>query len=398
MRVFIAPCGIGLGHVARSHPIARELNRRHITTVFSTYLDGLDYARRNHLPTVEAVPISFRVTNDGTVDFKLTAATSGFSLGVRTLLRQITREIRYMKQFKPNVVLSDSRASSLLAAWLLQIPVILMLNQFSVEIIRKPSSRQLSILDRLFFLIANLGWLFIGTLIELVWGKSQVILIPDLPHPYTISLGNLAIPRRYNGKIKLIGPIVSHHNYNPSDLKRKLKLSSKKPAIYAAVSGPRVERTVLANLLKQTLSVLSSKYDVTLSTGNPEGTPRPYLSNGIRVFDWIPNQDDYIMSSDVIISRAGHGTIMKSLAYGKPMLLIPIPDHTEQYGNAKRAETLRVAKIVDQKRVNPQVLDSLIQSLLGKEAQENAMRIRLSTLSLRGVELACNVIENVATR
>jgi UDP:flavonoid glycosyltransferase YjiC (YdhE family) len=171
-----------------------------------------------------------------------------------------------------------------------------------------------------------------------------------------------------------------------------------KPVIYAAISGPKIERTVLATLLKEALGPLSSKYDVTLSRGDPEGNPKPYLSNGIRVFDWIPNQDDYIIASDVIIGRAGHGTIMKSLVYGKPMLLIPIPDHTEQHGNAKRAESLRVARILAQKELNSQMLDSSLQELLSKETQENAMRISQSASPLRGIQFACDLIENMATR
>ena len=170
LRVYLAPCGIGLGHITRVQPIGNELNRRGVETVYSTYLDGLDYARSNSLPTYEAVPISFQVTNNGAIDFKRTAATSGFSLGIRRLLEQVVKEIQYLKQFKPDVVLSDSRASSLLAARLLRIPVALVLNQFRVEIIRRPSGRRLTPLDRIFFFIANVGWMFVRTAIQLVWG------------------------------------------------------------------------------------------------------------------------------------------------------------------------------------------------------------------------------------
>jgi len=31
----------------------------------------------------------------------------------------------------------------------------------------------------------------------------------------------------------------------------------------------------------------------------------------------------------MVVSRAGHGTVMKTIMLGKPMILIPIPDHTE---------------------------------------------------------------------
>ncbi len=400
MRVYMAPCGIGLGHMTRVHPIAEELNHRGIKTVYSTYLDGLDYAKHNHLPTYEAVPINFKVTSDGTIDFKMTAATSGFSLGIRTFLRQVIKEIQYLKQFGPDVVLSDSRASSLVAARLLRIPVALMLNQFRVEIIRRPSGRQLALLDRLFFFIANIGWLFIRTAIQLVWGRSQVILIPDLPAPNTISLGNLAIPRRYDGKVKLIGPIFENH-HNSKDrkslLRRRLRFDSKRPMIYAAVSGPKVEREVLARILLDAFHRMSRDYQIVLSRGNPEGDNRRDSVNGVKVFDWIENQDDYIEASDVVVGRAGHGTIMKSLAHGKPMVLVPIPDHTEQYGNAKRAKSLHVAEMIDQNTLNHDTLKSTIQRILESEDyHENSIRIGRHAVSMQAVSTACDLIANLA--
>ena len=242
MRVYMAPCGIGLGHITRLQPIAEELQRRGDQVIFSTYLDGLAYARRMGIPTFEAVPLNFKVTTDGTIDFKMTAATSGFSLGIRTFLKQVTREIQFIKQFRPDVVVSDSRASSLIAARLMRIPVALMLNQFRVEIMRRPTNRKLTVHDRLFFFIANIGWLFVRTAIGIVWGKSHVILIPDLPAPHTIAVGNLAIPKRYNGKVKLIGPTIERSGEPTEDqsaAKRSLKLSADRPLIYAAAGVTR---------------------------------------------------------------------------------------------------------------------------------------------------------------
>ena len=396
----MAPCGIGLGHITRMHPIAKELNARGIVSVFSTYLDGLQYAKQYGLPTFEAVPINFRVRNDGTIDFKMTAATSGFSLGIRRFLRQIVFEIRFMKLFKPDMVFSDSRASSLVASWLLRIPVILMLNQFRVEIMHRPSVSRLSLFDRFFFIIANLGWLFVRTAIQIVWGRSQTILIPDLPAPYTISLGNLAIPKRYNGKVKLIGPIVEKGNMpsvNIRQVRKRLGLTAKKPIIYAAVSGPRVEREVLTKLLIKALSRVSRKYEVIVSKGKPDGSLYPHRSNGLRIFDWIQNQDDYILASDLVVSRAGHGTIMKSLVYGKPMVLVPIPDHTEQYGNARRAEALNVARIIDQSKLSGDTLHTALNEVLTEpEYTTNAKRVQRNVASLDAIRIACDFVEHTA--
>ena len=382
------------------HPIAKELNARGILTTFSTYLDGLQYARQHALPTFDAIPINFRVRNDGTIDFKMTAATSGFSLGIRRFLRQIVFEIRFMKLFKPDIVISDSRASSVVASWLLRIPVILMLNQFRVEIIHRPSERRLSLFDQFFFIIANLGWLFVRTAIQIVWGRSQMILIPDLPAPYTISVGNLAIPKRYDGKVKLIGPIVETENVQSvsvTQLRKRLSLNSAKPIVYAAVSGPKIEREVLTRILIKALSQLASKYEVIVSKGEPNGALDPLRLNGLKIFDWIQNQDDYIMASDVVVSRAGHGTIMKSLVYGKPMILVPIPDHTEQYGNARRAEILNVARIIDQNKVNSEILDTVLDELLTEpEYITNAKRVQKNVASMHAIKLACDLVEYTA--
>jgi UDP:flavonoid glycosyltransferase YjiC (YdhE family) len=394
----MAPCGIGLGHITRAVPIAKELNARGVETVFSTYLDGLEYAKHIHLPTYEAVPIYFKLTNDGAIDFKMTAATSGFSLGVRRFLRQVTREIDYMKQFKPDVVFSDSRASSLVAARLLRIPVVLMLNQFRVEIIRRPTGRKLSPLDRLFFFIANIGWLFVRTALQLVWSRSQIILVPDLAAPFTISAGNLAIPRRYNGKVKLIGPIIEN-DQQEATLNHRGQVRGRKPLVYAAVSGPKVERRILSRLLTDVLGALAKEYNVVISRGEPNGHRTPRLRNGVRVHDWIDDQDSLIEKSEVVISRAGHGTIMKSLIHGKPMILIPIPDHTEQYGNARRAKSLNVAEIIDQPELDSATLKAAIDEILQSELYRNSCAaIRVEAAAMHAVQAACDGIIRVAPR
>ena len=400
MRVYVAPCGIGLGHITRCEPIANALASSGAEVVYSTYLDGLDYARKIGLPTLPTVPIGFRVKEDGTVDFKMTAATSGFSLGVRRFLRQVTAEIRNIKRFRPQVVLSDSRASSLIAAKLLGVPVALILNQFRVEIVGKPSAKGIRLVDRLFFLIANIFWTFFRTVLGGVWARSDLMLIPDFSPPYTISASNLTIPKRYRKKVKLIGPIVpvEPSGLPPQDaLKASLFFASRKPLIYAAVSGPKMERNVLSDLLSHTLSEFPSEYEVVLSRGEPAGASAPIRNGNLTVYEWVENQYELLKASDVVISRAGHGIIMKAITLGKPMILIPIPDHTEQYGNATRAHRLGLAEVLPQREVSAERLLDTTKKLLHSRAH-TTQSLRQTAFGTHAIETAAHEITNLASR
>lgn len=254
---------------------------------------------------------------------------------------------------------------------MLGVPAALLLNQFRVEIVKKPSARRIGAVDRLFFFVANIFWMLFRTVLGGVWARSNLMLIPDFPWPYTISASNLAIPKRYEKKVKLIGPVVS---MKPSDLppqdtlKTSFLFDSRKPLIYAAVSGPKTERTILSALLTQHLRRFPSEYEIAMSRGEPNGKSALVRDGNLAVHDWVENQYEFLKASDLVISRSGHGTIMKAIAFAKPMILVPIPDHTEQYGNAIRACKLGFAELVPQREVSTERLLEAARRLLRSPA------------------------------
>jgi UDP:flavonoid glycosyltransferase YjiC (YdhE family) len=200
------------------------------------------------------------------------------------------------------------------------------------------------------------------------------MLIPDFPPPYTISASNLTIPKRYRKKVRLVGPVVA---VQASDLaaqdalKASLSFDSRKPLVYAAISGPRIERRVLSGLLLRDLSQFPSEYQVALSCGEPSGSSTPVRSGNLTVYDWVEDQYDLLKACDVVISRAGHGTIMKCIVLGKPMILIPVPDHTEQNGNAARASKLGFAELVPQNEVTTERLLAKVKKSLRSEGSNS---------------------------
>jgi UDP-N-acetylglucosamine--N-acetylmuramyl-(pentapeptide) pyrophosphoryl-undecaprenol N-acetylglucosamine transferase len=391
MRVYFSPCGIGLGHVGRCIPIARKLLEKNAEVMFSTYNEGTRYVEREKLPLVKAPPIGFQVKPDGTIDFKQTAVNPGPFLASFTLMKQVNAEIETIENFKPDVVVSDSRASPLLAARILGIPRICILNQFQVIIPRKKHFLHLAkFLDSVTLAI-------IGN----IWTSGNEVLIPDFPQPYTISTGNLNIPKSYRKTVKLIGPILST---NPSELptekeiRKKLKLPMNKPVIFAPISGPIRERAFLTGILRKILLEFPEKYEIVLSLGYPNADTDPIRHGNLRIYKWIPNRFEYLKACDLVISRAGHGTLTQCMCYGKPMILVPTPSHTEQLNNAKQAEKLGVAKIIEQKELSKKRLLGNVQQILESEITERLKQTQTEVLEYNGLENAVKTIIETAEK
>jgi UDP-N-acetylglucosamine:LPS N-acetylglucosamine transferase len=86
------------------------------------------------------------------------------------------------------------------------------------------------------------------------------------------------------------------------------------------------------------------------------------------------------------------------MCYGKPTILIPTPNHTEQLTNAKQAENLGVAKIVLQERLTKEKLLKNIQHLLKTEAVERLREVQDEALKYDGLENAVKTVIEVAQK
>ncbi len=386
MRAYFSPCGIGLGHVGRCIPIAKTLQKkRNAEVMFSTYREGIYYVKRERFRFVAAPPIGFQVKPDGTIDFRQTAIDPGPFLASFTLVRQVNAEIKFIEEFAPDIVVSDSRASSLLAAKILQIPRICILNQFQVIIPRRKH----------FLRLARFADSATLTIVGKIWTDANAVLIPDYPKPYTVSMGNLSVPDSYRRKIRLIGPILSKCPKDlPSkeEIRKRLRIPVEKPVIFAPISGPSRERAFLTWILRKILLKFPKNYEITLSLGYPNEETRPTHQGNMRIYEWLPNRFDYLKACDLVISRSGHGTVTQCMYYGKPMILIPTPNHTEQLNNAKQAKDLGVAQAIGQEDLSTQRLLDKTQSMLRSEVLCRAEEVQQEVLKYNGLEEASRII------
>jgi UDP-N-acetylglucosamine--N-acetylmuramyl-(pentapeptide) pyrophosphoryl-undecaprenol N-acetylglucosamine transferase len=377
--------------VGRVAPIARKLQESGAKLVFSTYTDGINYVRQENFPLIKAPPIGAQVKPDGSIDFRKTAINPGPFLASFMLLNQINAEIRSIEGFRPDVVVSDSRASSLLAADLLRVPRVCILNQFQAIVPRKTHLLHL----------ARFADIITLTLIGKIWTSVKALLIPDFPQPYTISVGNLTIPKSYSKNVKFIGPILPKRpNELPTkeELREQLKLPSDKPIIFTPLSGPTSEKAFVTGVLRKILLDFPEEYEIIMSFGYPSADNTPMRHGNLTIYKWLPNRFEFLKACDVAIGRAGHGTITQCMCYGKPMVLIPTPGHTEQISNAKQAENIGVAKIVLQERLSKQRMLDKIRESLDKEMVERAKEVQLEALKHDGLENAVKEIKTAAEK
>jgi UDP:flavonoid glycosyltransferase YjiC (YdhE family) len=238
------------------------------------------------------------------------------------------------------------------------------------------------------------------TLIGRVWTSGNTVLIPDFPPPYTISAGNLNIPKPYRKNVRLIGPILEvrpDELISKSELREKLELSNDKPVIFVPISGSTKEKAFLTGTLRRILLEFSEDYEIIMSLGYPDANSKPVRYGNLTIHKWIPNRFEYLKACDVIVSRAGHGTITQAMCYGKPLILVPTPNHPEQINNAKQAKDLGVAEVLLQKDVNKSELLRLIQKALEDGAQERLKIVQRQVLPYDGVEEAVRTITAMAS-
>ncbi len=390
LRVLFSPCGLGLGHVGRCAPIAKQLEKRGAEVLFSTYRDGVPYIEQEGFPVVEVPSIGFTVKPDGTVDFRQSLINPGPFFTSFTVMRQVDAEIGVMRAFKPDVVVSDTRVSPLIAAMLLEIPRVSILNQFQVIIPRRSRFLRLAKL-------VDAGALAV---VGKVWTSGTRVLIPDFPSPYILSAGNLQIPISYQRRVKLIGPILPvQPGELPSrrKLRKKLGLSEDNPLIFAPISGPLKERAYFTEILQQFFLEFPEDYQIVMSLGYPNSSTTPFKRKNLTIYRWVPNRFEYLKACDLVIARAGHGTLTQSICYGKPLILVPTPSHTEQLNNSKRAVELGIAKAIEQEDLGKETLLATVKGTLeNSQFQERVKEIQEEVLKLNAMETAIEIITEAA--
>lgn len=118
------------------------------------------------------------------------------------------------------------------------------------------------------------------------------------------------------------------------------------------------------------------------------------FSSSVKVIPFLDNLSGLFSDVDLIISRAGAGTISEILAMEIPSILIPSPfvANNHQYYNALDLKNKNVSILVEEKDLNAESLYAKVQNLLADNNEEYLkMKRKLSKLDMKNAAEAIYV-------
>ncbi len=354
MKVYITPCGIGLGHTGRMLAVADQFKKKNVEIFFSTYGHAYNFVKKNGYKVFDAPSIMWDET-DGVVDVGKTVAKAPAT--AKKILGHYLLECKRIKKLKPDVLLSDSRYTPLLAASKHKIPVIYVANQIKFVF------PEMIFREKIENIASKANYTFLKNVDE--------IIAPDLPSPYTVAKENLDAPLN----IHFSGFILRTRPENlPSQRELKEKLGINNILVYASLSGPGKSKEKLVDALIKAAPGLDAT--LIIVKGIP-GSAEEKRDGNIITMNWVERREEMLKASDIVISRCGHIITTENITYGKPGIYIPQPNQTEQYVNAVGVQRLNVGRIMREGEINAKNLKNSILNIIDdREIKNNLKRIQ----------------------
>ncbi len=370
MKVYISLYGVGLGHASRMLLVANSLAEHGTDIRFSSFGDAVKYVSMHGFECFDVPPIEFTWNID--TGFSIKNSITRLPENLMHFIGQCGNEGKNIVKFNPDVIVSDTRLSSLMVAkaiGLLQIklPCITILNQ--IKLLLSPRLREVR--------VARVFERLMGEFLGGLWATSDSLLIPDLPPPYTLSEENIWQIGSVSNKLQYIGfmapkPIVNEEYVDK--VAKLLGFDRSKPIVFAHISGPDVTKTVVFKKVIEAMQNVTNIQFV-ISEGKPNGDTVPKKIRDGWYFEWCPVRDEIFAMSDLLIMRGGHSTLAQAIQYGKPVVAIPIENHGEQLGNAKKAQKIGLGLALAQKDLKPEEISDAVEQVLNDSSFESRAKM-----------------------
>ena len=181
------------------------------------------------------------------------------------------------------------------------------------------------------------------------------------------------------------------------EMKKNMGLELEKPTVlvFGGSQGAKKINEAIIGIAKRSLN---DNYQIIWATG-----PKQYdvikeeleenklnINNikNMKIVPYIYNMEEVMNISDVIVARSGAMTITEISNIGKPSILIPLPNvsNDHQLHNAKVLENADAAKILLNNDLTDELLDNQIKNIINNPQVMKQMGINASKFEAKDVE------------
>lgn len=386
-KAYFTPYGVGLGHASRMMMLAERLGESDVDIRFSSFGEGAHYISMQGYECMTVPPVEFAWSIEG--GFSVKYSISNIPLWFTNFPRQVRDEINNIIKYDPNIVVSDTRLSSLVASKILNIPSIVILNQ--VKLLLSPRLRE--------FKISRTWEKMNGELVGLIWRIADRILVPDLPPPYTIAEQNTWDISSVMKKLEYVGFTAPKSYITEAQLREtaaQLGIDRSKPIVFIHISGPLKTRIPIIRTSIEACKSLRPEIQYVISEGRPGGDIKPRKITRLGwYYEWCPIRDEIFAMSDVLVLRGGHTTISQAIQFGKPLITIPIENHSEQLGNSNKIAKIGIGIRLEANKIKANQITCAIHQLLDDNRfQQKAEELMRLTERLDGIDNIVKIVRS----
>lgn len=386
-KAYFTPYGVGLGHASRMMMLAERLGDSDVDIRFSSFGEGAHYISMQGYECMTVPPVEFAWSIEG--GFSVKYSISNIPLWFTNFPRQVRDEINNIIKYDPDIVVSDTRLSSLVASKILNIPSIVILNQ--VKLLLSPRLRE--------FKICRTWEKMNGELVGHIWRIADRILVPDLPPPYTIAEQNTWDISSVMKKLEYVGFTAPKSYITEAQLREtaaQLGIDRSKPIVFIHISGPLKTRIPIIRTSIEACKSLRPEIQYVISEGRPGGDIKPRKITRLGwYYEWCPIRDEIFAMSDVLVLRGGHTTISQAIQFGKPLITIPIENHSEQLGNSNKIAKIGIGIRLEANKIKANQITCAIHQLLDDNRfQQKAEELMRLTERLDGIDNIVKIVRS----
>lgn len=193
---------------------------------------------------------------------------------------------------------------------------------------------------------------------------------------------------------------VKKQNYSQNkiiDMKKNMELDLSKPTIlvFGGSQGAQKINEAIIGIAKRNLNnnyqmiwaTGPKQYDIIKEQLHKENLNINYIKN-MKIVPYIYNMEEVMNISDIIVARSGAMTITEISNLGKPSILIPLPNvsNNHQLYNSKVLEKVEAAKIILNDELTDEILDNQIKNIINNPQVMKQMGINASKIEAKDVE------------